>query len=154
MSEEQNVLEQLRNRPRTSVPHRTDSLISETDSVDSGIPNQHPKSTQQDSITSPPVNSQSSDTPSTLEELELKLSRIPKTKRRSAIVLEEEIDLCLSEYCRSQQITVETFLEAAWTISQSNKTTLYKITKEAQSRYKTRKEAGRLRRLITMLSKE
>ena len=133
MSEEQNVLEQLRNRTRTSVPHRTDSLISDTDSQ---------------------TENQNDDSTSTLEDLKLKLSRIPKTKRRSAIVLEENIDLRLSEYCRSQQITVETFLEAAWTISQSNQTTLNKITTEAKSRYKSRKEAGRLRRLITMLSKE
>lgn len=146
MSEEQNVLDQLRNRTRTSVPNRTDSLINQTDSQ---TKNQSQNLTNHNSTTN-----SNNDSLSTLSDLQLKLSRIPKTKRRSAIVLEEELDLALSEYCRSHHITVETFLEAAWTISQSNKATLSKITKEAQSRYKSRKEAGRLRRLITMLSKE
>lgn len=151
MSEEQNVLEQLRNRQRTSVPNRTDSLNSETEnqSPDSMTLKQHPNEFERPSTTN-----LDTDSPSTLEDLELKLSQFPKTKRRSAIVLEENIDVSLSQYCRSHQITVETFLEAAWSISQSNKTTLQKVTKEAQSRYKSRKEAGRLRRLITMLSKE
>ena len=151
MSEEQNVLEQLRNRQRTSVPNRTDSLISKTDSQ---AENPSPESTHQDLTVSQQNKSDPSDSPSTLEDLQHKLSGFPKTKRRSAIVIEEDIDTSLSQYCRSHQITVETFLEAAWTISQSNKTTLGKVTKEAQSRYKGRKEAGRLRRLITMLSKE
>lgn len=149
MSEDQNVLEQLRNRQRASVPNRTDSLIRETDS---NSENRDPESTKQELTVSHKTDSNSS--PSTVEDLQHKLSQFPKTKRRSAIVLEENIDASLSEYCRSHQITVETFLEAAWTISQSNQTTLNKVTKEAQSRYKSRKEAGRLRRLITMLSKE
>ncbi len=142
MSEEQNVLEQLRNRQRTSVPNRTDSLNSKTE-------NQSQELTQENLTTS-----EDTDSISTLEDLQRKLREFPKTKRRSAIVVEEDIDVSLSQYCRSHQITVETFLEAAWTICQSNKTTQSKITKEAQSRYKNRKEAGRLRRLITMLSKE
>ena len=142
MSEEQNVLEQLRNRQRTSVPNRIDSLNPKTE-------NQSQELTQQNLTTS-----RDTDSVSTLEDLQRKLREFPKTKRRSAIVVEENIDVSLSQYCRSHQITVETFLEAAWTICQSNKTTQAKITKEAQSRYKNRKEAGRLRRLITMLSKE
>ncbi len=151
MSEEQNILEQLKNRQRTSVPNRTDSLIPETDS---STVNQSQKLTKQDLTVSLETDSNPSNSPSTLEDLQHKLSRFPKTKRRSAIVLEKDIDVSLSEYCRSHQITVETFLEAAWTISQSNKTTQSRITKEAQSQYKSRKEAGRIRRLITMLSKE
>lgn len=151
VSEEQNILQQLRNHHRTSVPSRTDSLIPETDSLSLKTENQSQKLIEKDSTISPETERMSS---STLEDLQYKLSKLPKTKRHSAIVLEENIDVSLSQYCRSHQITVETFLEAAWIISQSNKTTLGKITKEAQYRYKNRKEAGRLRRLITMLSKE
>lgn len=134
MSEEQNVLEQLRNRKRASVPKRTDSLIPETRVEDS--------------------DEQSLSSPSTLEDLQQKLAQYPKTKRRSAIVIEEDIENQITQYCRSHKITIETFLEAAWAISQSNQTTLKKMTKEAQSRYNSRKEAGKLRRLITMLSQE
>lgn len=134
MSEEQNVLEQLRNRKRASVPKRTDSLIPETRVEDS--------------------DEQSLSSPSTLEDLQQKLAQYPKTKRRSAIVIEEDIENQITQYCRSHKITIETFLEAAWVISQSNQTTLKKMTKEAQSRYNSRKEAGKLRRLITMLSQE
>jgi hypothetical protein len=97
---------------------------------------------------------QSLSSPSTLEDLQQKLAQYPKTKRRSAIVIEEDIENQITQYCRSHKITIETFLEAAWAISQSNQTTLKKITKEAQSRYNSRKEAGKLRRLITMLSQE
>ena len=136
MSEEQNVLEQLRNRQRASVPNRTDSLISQSQELDSSVKNP------------------TGETPNTLEDLHQKLAQYPKTKRRSAIVIEEDIDFEITQYCRSHKITVETFLEAAWAISQSNKTTLNRITKEAQSRYKSRKEAGKLRRLITMLSQK
>jgi hypothetical protein len=134
VSEEQNVLEQLRNRQRASVPSRTDPLIPETRVEDS--------------------DEQSLSSPSTLEDLQQKLAQYPKTKRRSAIVIEEDIENQITQYCRSHKITIETFLEAAWAISQSNQTTLKKITKEAQSRYNSRKEAGKLRRLITMLSQE
>lgn len=136
VSEEQNVLEQLRNRKRASVPFRGDPLIPKPEKF-----NETPESGQQNEI-------------NTLEDLQQKLARYPKTKRRSAIVIEEDIDTEIVQYCRSHKITVETFLEAAWAISQSNSTTLKKITKEAQSRYKSRKEAGKLRRLITMLSQE
>ncbi|VEP15418.1 conserved hypothetical protein [Hyella patelloides LEGE 07179] len=138
MSEKPNILEQLRNRKRASVPNRTDSLITE---------NEKPPT---------PFVEETQNTPSlnTLEDLQHKLSQYPKTKRRSAIVLSEDLDRHLSQYCRDHQITVETFLEAAWTIAIAHPSTLKKITKEAQSRYKSRKEAGRLRRLITMLSKE
>lgn len=134
MSEEQNILEQLRNRQRASVPERDDPLIPEALVKDS--------------------NEQSFSSPSTLKDLQQKLAQYPKTKRRSAIVIEEDIEAQITQYCRSHKITVETFLEAAWAISQSNQTTLKKITKEAQSRYNSRKEAGKLRRLITMLSQE
>ena len=134
MSEEQNVLEQLRNRQRASVPSRGDPLIPEIRVEDS--------------------DEQSLSSPSTLEDLQQKLAQYPKTKRRSAIVIEEDIENQITQYCRSHKITIETFLEAAWSISQSNQTTLKKITKEAQSRYNSRKEAGKLRRLITMLSQE
>lgn len=137
MSEEQNVLEQLRNRKRASVPSRDDSLLSDTRPLDAIADGREPQ-----------------EAANTLEDLQQKLARYPKTKRRSAIVIEEDIDNEIVQYCRSQKITVETFLEAAWAISQSNSTTLKKITKEAQSRYKSRKEAGKLRRLITMLSQE
>ena len=134
MSEEQNVLEQLKNRQRASVPFRGDPLIPEIRVEDS--------------------DEQSLSSPSTLEDLQQKLAQYPKTKRRSAIVIEEDIENQITQYCRSHKITIETFLEAAWVISQSNQTTLKKMTKEAQSRYNSRKEAGKLRRLITMLSQE
>lgn len=91
--------------------------------------------------------------PTTLAELKQQLDKFPKTRRRSGIVLEEEIDLELTTYCKRNGITVETFLEAAWLIISEKETILKKVTKEASSRYNQRKKAGQLRRLITTLEK-
>jgi hypothetical protein len=89
----------------------------------------------------------------TLADLKQQLNNFPNTRRRSGIVLEEEIDLELTTYCKRNGITVETFLEAAWLIILEKETILKKVTKEATSRYNKRKKVGQLRRLITTLEK-
>ena len=89
----------------------------------------------------------------TLAELKKQLAQFPTTRRRSGIVLEEELDFELTTYCKKNGITVETFLEASWLIVSEKETILKKVTKQAKSRYQQRKEAGHLRRLITALEK-
>ena len=141
---EDNLLNRLRqNRSRSSVPKRDDSLIasSEKDRED--------KERQQ----KPTEPKQVDFKDNTLINLKAELAKCPETNRHSAIVLEKKLDFELTRYCKEQRITVETFLEAAWTIAATSPELLKQITDEAQTRYQSRKEAGRLRRLITMLSK-
>lgn len=139
---EDNLLNRLRqNRQRSNVPKRDDPLISEEQKT-------RPQPT--------PANSepkQDSESDNILLNLQAELAEFPETKRHSAIVLEKKLDIELTRYCKDLGITVETFLEAAWIIAGAKPKLLKQITDEAQTRYKSRKEAGRLRRLITMLSK-
>jgi hypothetical protein len=90
---------------------------------------------------------------STLAELKAELAKIPSTRRHSAIVLEDDLDRRLTQFCKDNRITVETFLEAAWILAEQDESVSKKILAEAQHRYTQRKEAGRLRRLITTLQK-
>ena len=120
-----NILDTIRNkRHRSSVLPRDDGLLA--------------SSTQ---------------TESTKDELQASLAKYPLTRRHSAIVLEEDIDIKLTRFCKESGITVEVFLEAAWVETTKDPTLMLEILNEAKRRYKTRKEAGKLRRLITMLNK-
>ncbi|MBW4490397.1 MAG: hypothetical protein KME12_21675 [Trichocoleus desertorum ATA4-8-CV12] len=143
------VLDRIRkNRTKAAVPPRSDALIAQSQQ----IPNAG--EALEEAIAS------SSDTPeddrepvlgNTLEQLRAELMKLPETRRHSAIVLEKSLDQELTRYCKDQRITVEVFLEAAWTQASTDPALMEKIVDEAKCRYKGRKEAGKLRRLITML---
>lgn len=133
------VLDRIRqNRKRAVVPERSDSLVASLPSSEAVTPDD----------TTPKEN-----TGATLEELKQELAKLPKTRRHSAIVLEEEIDTNLTRFCKDQGITVEVFLEAAWMLAAADEAVMSQIMAEAKRRYKQRKQAGKLRRLITMLEK-
>ena len=91
------------------------------------------------------------DHPLTAEEIERKLESYPKTKRRSGIVIDEQLTKDILNFCRSHNITIEVFLEASWILLQDNSSLLNDVAKEAQLRLSRRKEAGKLRRMLTML---
>lgn len=140
---EDNLLNRLRqNRQRSNVPKRDDPLIPSDD-----------KASQHQSTPAQAEQKQAGSDDATLLNLKAELAKCPETKRHSAIVLEKQLDIELTRYCKDQGITVETFLEAAWITASADPGLLNQITNKAQVRYKSRKEAGRLRRLITMLSK-
>ncbi len=159
MTKEDNLLNRLRekNRQRSNVPQRDDSLIaSESNSLDNldNSVQQETKEEEQQQISIPTESKQQPPIEdATLSNLRAELEQYPETNRHSAIVLEKKLDIELTRYCKEQGITVETFLEAAWTIALANPELLKQVTDEAQIRYKSRKEAGRLRRLITMVLK-
>ena len=136
-----NLLEQLRqkNRQRANVTQRKDPLLTEN------------LIKEEKSIFPETDSNQNNQT--TLEQLKKQLAEFPKTRRRSGIVLEEELDSDLTSYCKKNGITVETFLEAAWLIVSAQQPLLKEITLEAKKRYNQRKEAGQIRRLITSLNK-
>jgi len=138
------ILDKIRsNRKRTVVPSREDTLIA---------PKQESEQITQQST---PANQPSKETTgdnSTLEELKAELAKIPPTRRHSAVVLDAEIDANLTRFCKEKGVTVEVFLEAAWLQAVASSELMEKILVEAKSRYDSRKRAGKLRRLITMLS--
>ncbi len=101
-----NLLNRLRqNRQRSNVPKRDDPLIASED-----------KEPQQKLTPTEAELSQASEDDLTLLNLKAELDKYPETKRHSAIVLEKQLDIELTRYCKDKGITVETFLEAAWTV--------------------------------------
>ena len=101
------------------------------------------------------INKTESESLWTIEELETKLENFPKTKRRSGIVIEEQITEEILEFCRSNKITIEVFLEASWVTLKNpdQKHLLDTVTQNARTRYIQRKEAGKLRRLLSTVKK-
>lgn len=141
------VLDRIRqNRQRPAVPTRDDTLISRVQQLDP------PQSLE---AIEPPLEAKvfaAAPLPNdTLEDLKAELANIPETNRHSAIVLEKDLDQSLTRYCKDNRITIEVFLEAAWVHAISNPEVMEAILAEAKRRYAERKQAGKLRRLITML---
>lgn len=144
-----NVLNQLRNkRNRPTVEPRQDALVPKVQPQDQALEQNAP---QQITPITELVNptAASSDT---LTELIAELEKYPETRRHSAIVLEKDLDQELTRFCKDRGITVEVFLEAAWTIASDDNALVEKITTEAKHRYDQRKRVGQIKRLITMLS--
>jgi len=148
-----NVLDQLRNkRNRPTVPPRQDALVPKPQ-LEPPMP---ANADDSDSLQLPtPVTQSTNPTPTplnSLASLQAELEKYPETRRHSAIVLEKDLDQELTRFCKDRGITVEVFLEAAWTVASANSTLVEKITTEAKRRYDQRKRVGQIKRLITMLN--
>jgi hypothetical protein len=162
------ILDKIRsNRKRTIVPNREDTLIApkqESEQIAQQLTPANATSPNEASSeilanetsaneTSTNVTSNETTNPnSTLEELKAELAKLPPTRRHSAVVLDAEIDANLTRFCKEKGVTVEVFLEAAWLQAEASSELMEKILVEAKCRYDSRKLAGKLRRLITMLS--
>jgi hypothetical protein len=137
-SNSDSVLAKLRDkRSRASVSTREDILVPK------------PEITE-------PLESENNLEPvqdNSIEALQKELASFPETVRHSGIVLEKGIDRDLTQFCRDNKITVELFLEAAWCLSDLEPEFLERILVEAKQRYTSRKQAGKTRRLLTMLQK-
>lgn len=144
------VLDRIRkNRTRSAAPPREDALIAQSQSAfDAEEAREATASTAQ---AQEDHQEAVAGTGNTLEQLKAELAKLPETHRHSAIVLEKSLDHELTRYCKDHRITVEVFLEAAWMQACTDSALMEKIVDEAMRRYKARKEAGKLRRLITML---
>jgi secreted trypsin-like serine protease len=146
------ILDQIRQkRHRTAVPPRDDVLLSKPQAP---VHPEEPQATHLAETTPIPITSTpptQSPTGTTLEELKAELAKFPETRRHSAIVLEKDLDQRLTRFCKDRGVTVEVFLEAAWTRAEDDPVLLEQIVTEAKHRYHTRKQAGKIRRLITML---
>jgi hypothetical protein len=162
------ILDKIRsNRKRTIVPNREDTLIApkqESEQIAQQLtpayatsPNEASSEilANETSANETSTNATSNETTnpnSTLEELKAELAKLPPTRRHSAVVLDAEIDANLTRFCKEKGVTVEVFLEAAWLQAEASSELMEKILVEAKCRYDSRKLAGKLRRLITMLS--
>jgi len=162
------ILDKIRsNRKRTIVPNREDTLIApkqESEQIAQQLtpanatsPNEASSEilANETSANATSTNATSNETTnpnSTLEELKAELAKLPPTRRHSAVVLDAEIDANLTRFCKEKGVTVEVFLEAAWLQAEASSELMEKILVEAKCRYDSRKLAGKLRRLITMLS--
>lgn len=162
------ILDQIRsNRKRTIVPNREDTLIApkqESEQIAQQLtpanatsPNEASSeilanATSANATSTNATSNETTNPNSTLEELKAELAKLPPTRRHSAVVLDAEIDANLTRFCKEKGVTVEVFLEAAWLQAEASSELMEKILVEAKCRYDSRKLAGKLRRLITMLS--
>jgi hypothetical protein len=138
-SNSDSVLAKLRDkRSRATVSTREDILV----------PKQEITEPLEDRNNLEPVKDNS------IEALQKELASFPETVRHSGIVLEKGIDRDLTQFCRDNKITVELFLEAAWCLSDLEPEFLERILVSAKQRYISRKQAGKTRRLLTMLQKQ
>jgi hypothetical protein len=137
-SNSDSVLAKLRDkRSRATVSTREDILVPKPEAIE-------------------PLESKNNLEPvkdNSIEALQKELASFPETVRHSGIVLEKGIDRDLTQFCRDNKITVELFLEAAWCLSDLEPEFLERILVEAKQRYTSRKQAGKTRRLLTMLQK-
>ena len=134
-----NVLAHLREkRTRATAPAREDSLVPKPEAIE---PLESPNNLE-------PIKDNS------IEALQKELGSFPETVRHSGIVLDKGIDRDLTQFCRDHKITVELFLEAAWCLSDLEPEIRDRILVSAKQRYTSRKQAGKTRRLLTMLQKQ
>jgi hypothetical protein len=137
-SNSDSVLAKLRDkRSRATVSTREDILVPKIETIES----------LESASNLEPVKDNS------VEALQKELASFPETIRHSGIVLEKGIDRDLTQFCRDNKITVELFLEAAWCLSDLEPEFLERILVSAKQRYTSRKQAGKTRRLLTMLQK-
>jgi hypothetical protein len=133
-----NVLAKLRDkRSRATVSTREDILVPKPEPTESLESKNNLETVKDNSV----------------EALQKELASFPETIRHSGIVLEKGIDRDLTQFCRDNKITVELFLEAAWCLSDLEPEFLERILVSAKQRYTSRKQAGKTRRLLTMLQK-
>lgn len=131
------ILEELKNRKRASVPLREDPLV--TGSRD-------PQSKEV-----PQRSSLNSD-----KTLELEADVLHEVADRRQIRLEASIDremeLLFSGLPRRERVTFETFLEAAYLACQRDESLMNTVLAEARTRLVDRKKAGSTRRVLAQRS--
>jgi hypothetical protein len=72
---------------------------------------------------------------------------------RRTIRLEADIDTQLEQFCRSERITRDTFIEAVYLICSQDEKLRQQITAIAKDRYQHRKRLGDQRKFVTMAEK-
>lgn len=144
-----NVLAKLREkRARAIVPIREDILVPKSEVIP---PDLILIAAEVSAVEV--VEKSSPHTISSIESLEEELEQAPETVRHSGIILDKGVDDGLSRFCKDNKITIETFLEAAWCLSELDPKIRGQILEDAKKRYTLRKQMGSKRRLLTSLKK-
>ncbi|MGB3292592.1 MAG: hypothetical protein WBB01_06390 [Phormidesmis sp.] len=84
--------------------------------------------------------------------IEAQLEKLPEVTSRRSVRLEKSLFKELSILCQQHGITMETFLEASYVVSSGDSDVENQVIVEAQRRMEDRKQAGRLRRVLTQLN--
>jgi hypothetical protein len=123
--------------PTVKVPPRQDELVPKVEALPSET---NPIAPEEG--TPEPVQS--------IASLEKELETLPSvTNKKIGVRLEEDIYEEVRRFCQENSITVETLLEAYFTVCQSQPKLLEKIIDEARFRLKRRIKAGNIRSLLT-----
>ena len=85
--------------------------------------------------------------------IEAELATLPQVSQRRNIRLEVDLESLLLSFCQENDITVETFLEACFVEVEQNARFKAEIVAEAQRRLQQRKQAGKLRRVLSQLKR-
>ena len=90
--------------------------------------------------------------PDAAASIEAQLAELPEVTSRRSVRLEKSLFEELSSFCQQHGITMETFLEASYVVASGDSMLQPQIVAEAQRRMEDRKQAGRLRRVLTQLN--
>ena len=124
--------------PTVKVPPRQDELV--------------PKAEVLPSETKPfvPKEEGTPEPGQSIASLEKELETLPSvTNKKIGVRLEDDIYEEVRRFCQENSITVETLLEAYFTVCQSQPKLIEKIIEEARFRLKRRTKAGNIRSLLT-----
>jgi hypothetical protein len=91
--------------------------------------------------------------PQELQRLQAELDNLPQVGKRLAVHLEQGIRADLLRVCESEEITPETFLEAAIALLQSKPELKEAVVGDAKMRLRTRKRAGLVKRTMALVQK-
>lgn len=88
-----------------------------------------------------------------LQSLQAELDALPEVGKRLAIHLEKGVRNQLVRLCDEQDMTPETYLEAACALIADDEKFQAEVIKEAQNRLQQRKRAGVIRRTMALVQK-
>ena len=154
-------------RKRAKVPPRDTSLVKADRETTSLSEHDEPSTDQVEANYDKPHSSklpteEKSNTPATapepnptpisiVDQIQAELAQFPEIARRSNIRVDAALLKRLEQTCSSYKITLETFLEAAYTLFETNPEIQKNIIEEAQKRKSDRRRAGKLRQDLARL---
>jgi hypothetical protein len=98
-------------------------------------------------------SAQTNGEPQELQRLQAELDNLPQVGKRLAVHLEQGIRADLLRLCDEQEITPETFIEAAIALLQFKPELKEAVVADAKVRLRTRKRAGLVKRTMALVKK-
>ena len=91
--------------------------------------------------------------PQELQRLQAELENLPQVGKRLAVHLEQGIRADLLRVCDEEEITPETFIEAAIALLQSKPELKEEVVADAKVRLRERERAGLVKRIMALVQK-